>query len=131
MGDKRKCFDSDDLRVCEVRVCDLPTTCVDTLCRCNDRILSLPPDDTFIKRIRGALHSHVCEYSSIKTSYFSCLLRLLYSIFCTVSCVTRELQIHTKRTCQISNRAFIIVGVPASVNDTINFTETCKYRVLI
>ena len=33
VDDKCKCFDSDDLRVCEVRVCDLPTACVDTLCR--------------------------------------------------------------------------------------------------
>ena len=39
VDDKCKCFDSDDLRVCEVRVCDLPTACVDTLCRCNDRMV--------------------------------------------------------------------------------------------
>lgn len=39
MDDKCKCFDSDDLRVCEVRVCDLPTACVDTLCRCNDLLI--------------------------------------------------------------------------------------------
>ena len=38
MGDKRKCFGSDDLRVCEVRVRDLPAASVDALCRCNDRI---------------------------------------------------------------------------------------------
>ena len=39
VDDKCKCFDSDNLRVCEVRVCDLPTACVDTLCRCNDRMV--------------------------------------------------------------------------------------------
>lgn len=55
----------------------------------------------------------------IPKKYYAVLLLLG-----AVSRIARELQIHTKGTCQISNSAFVIVGVPTSTNDTINFTET-------
>ena len=60
----------------------------------------------------------------IPKKYYAVLLLLG-----AVSRITRELQIHTEGTCQIGNSAFVIVGIPTSANDTINFTETCKYRI--
>ena len=48
------------------------------------------------------------------------------SLLGAVSRITRELQIHTEGTCQIGNSAVVIVGVKASADDAVNFTETLQ-----
>ena len=70
------------------------------------------------------VYSYVQD-SDIKKYYVALLL------LGTISRIARELQIHTKGMCQISNSAFVIVSVPTPTNYTINFTETCKHRILV
>ena len=72
-----------------------------------------------------------CDFHSHQNENAAVLYALIILFLYTVSGIACKLQIYAKRTCQICDYTFIIVGIPASADHTINFAETRKNRILI